>query len=132
MSDSSGAMVNANVRSGLVACLLLFGSVTGAQAEDPPYNNKLLRLAEVLGSVHFLRNLCGETTNQWRDAMNDLVVSESPTPERKAKLIASFNHGYRSYGGIYLHCTGAATSALDKFMSEGKALSEDIALRFAN
>jgi uncharacterized protein (TIGR02301 family) len=128
MNDSSGAVVGRY----LLACLLFAGGIGSARAEDPPYNEKLLRLAEVLGSVHFLRNLCGETTNQWRDAMNDLVVSENPTPERKAKIIASFNHGYRSYGGIYLRCTQAATTALDQFMSEGKALSEEIAQRYAN
>ena len=128
MSGSSGAVVGKY----FLVCLLLVGSIGTARAEDPPYNEKLLRLAEVLGSVHFLRNLCGETTNQWRDAMNDLVVSENPTPERKAKIIAGFNHGYRSYGGIYLRCTPAATTALDQFMIEGKALSEDIAQRYAN
>lgn len=128
MMGSCGAVVG----KCLLACLLFVGGSGAARAEDPPYNAKLLRLAEVLGSVHFLRNLCGETTNQWRDAMNDLVTSENPTPERKAKIIASFNHGYRSYGGTYLHCTQAATTALDQFMTEGKVLSEDIAQRYAN
>ncbi len=132
MTDSSGPVVTKLAKSAFAAGLLFFAFIATAYAGDPPYNDKLIRLAEVLGSVHFLRNLCGETTSEWRDAMNDLVVSESPTTERKAKIIASFNHGYRSYGGVYLHCTEAAITALDKFMSEGKALSEDIALRYAN
>jgi uncharacterized protein (TIGR02301 family) len=101
-------------------------------ALDPPYHQKLLRLSEVLGSVHFLRNLCGEGGTAWRDAMNDILVSEKPTPERKALLTASFNHGYRSFDGVYLRCTDAAIDALQRFMKEGELLSEDISTRYGN
>lgn len=99
---------------------------------DPPYNQKLLRLSEVLGSVHFLRNLCGEAGTQWRDSMNELLVSEKPTPERKAQLTASFNHGYRSFDGVYVRCTASAIDALGRFMNEGALLSEDISTRYGN
>ncbi len=99
---------------------------------DPPYNQKLLRLSEVLGSVHFLRNLCGESGTQWRDSMNELLVSEKPSSERKAQLTASFNHGYRSFDGVYVRCTPSAIDALGRFMKEGALLSEDISTRYGN
>jgi uncharacterized protein (TIGR02301 family) len=99
---------------------------------DPPYHQKLLRLSEVLGSVHFLRNLCGEGGTFWRDAMNDLLVSERPTNERKAQLTASFNHGFRSFNGVYVRCTPSAIDALSRFMKEGAELSEDISTRYGN
>jgi uncharacterized protein (TIGR02301 family) len=99
---------------------------------DPPYHQKLLRLSEILGSVHFLRNLCGESGTSWRDVMNDLIVSEKPTNERKAQLTASFNHGFRSFDGVYLRCTPSATDALSRFMKEGEELSEDISTRYGN
>ena len=38
---------------------------------EAPYDEKFLRLAEVLGAIHRLRNLCGaEEGNKWRDQMN--------------------------------------------------------------
>ena len=61
-----------------------------------------MRLAEVLGSLHYLRNLCGETGNQWRDEMEQLLASENPQPERRARFVASFNRGYRSFDGVYV------------------------------
>ncbi len=115
--------------------LLLLTQPSFAQAvitPEPPYQQKLLRLSEVLGSVHFLRNLCGETGTVWRDSMNDLLVSEKPTPERKAQLTASFNHGYRSFSSAYVRCTPSAIDALGRFMKEGELLSEDISTRYGN
>ena len=99
---------------------------------DPPYEAKLERLAEVLGSVHFLRRLCGDQSTVWRDSMGELIENEVPTPERKAKLTASFNHGYRSFDGVYLRCTDAASAALSQYMREGEALTLDISTRYGN
>ncbi len=103
-----------------------------ASPPDPPYEAKLLRLAEVLGSVHFLRRLCGDQSTVWRDSMGELIENEVPTPERKARLTASFNHGYRSFDGVYLRCTDAATTALSQYMREGEALTLDISTRYGN
>jgi uncharacterized protein (TIGR02301 family) len=64
--------------------------------------------------------------------MDDLLVSERPTPERKARLTASFNHGFRSFSGVYVRCTPSAIDALGRFMEEGEKLSEDIATRYGN
>jgi uncharacterized protein (TIGR02301 family) len=121
-------------RNSVLGILMLFAAFQAQPvfAQAPPYEQKLLRLAEVLGSVHFLRNLCGETGTQWRDSMGELLVSEKPTPERKALMTASFNHGYRSFDGTYLRCTNAAIDALDHYMKEGALLSEEIATRFGN
>lgn len=99
---------------------------------DPPYEAKLERLAEVLGSLHFLRRLCGEQSTVWRDSMGELIANEAPTVERKARLTANFNHGYRSFDGVYMRCTASAADALNKFMSEGEALTLDISTRYGN
>jgi uncharacterized protein (TIGR02301 family) len=118
-----------------VICLVGFGKPSLAQTPvvpNPPYHQKLLRLSEVIGSVHFLRNLCGEGGTVWRDSMNEILVSEKPTPERKAQLTASFNHGYRSFDGVYVRCTPSAIDALGRFMKEGALLSEDISSRYGN
>ncbi|WP_421913754.1 TIGR02301 family protein [Mesorhizobium sp.] len=103
-----------------------------ALSAEAPFEPGLMRLAEVLGSLHFLRNLCGEKGDQWRGEMQKLLDSENPDPERRARFIASFNRGYRSFGGTYTQCTASATEAISRYMKEGETLSRDIASRYGN
>jgi uncharacterized protein (TIGR02301 family) len=103
-----------------------------ALAVEAPFEAGLIRLAEVLGSLHFLRNLCGESGNQWRAQMEKLLESENPNPERRARFIASFNRGYRSFSESYKRCTPSATEAINRYMKEGEALTRDIASRYGN
>ena len=121
------------------ALLLLLGlaagtavSVRPALAVEAPFEPGLMRLAEILGSLHFLRNLCGETGVQWRDEMEKLLASENPDPERRARFIASFNRGYRSFDETYSQCTASAREAIGRYMREGSDLSRDIASRYGN
>ncbi|WP_144862784.1 TIGR02301 family protein [Mesorhizobium sp. J18] len=103
-----------------------------AQSANAPYERQLLRLAEVLGSIHYLRNVCGEKGNQWREQMEELLATENPSPERRAKLVASFNHGYRSFQSTYTHCTASAVEAIQRYMKEGETLTSEIASRYGN
>jgi uncharacterized protein (TIGR02301 family) len=119
----------------LVAICLAASTVSGARpalSAEAPFEPGLMRLAEVLGSLHFLRNLCGEKGDQWRTEMEKLIDSENPEPERRARFIASFNRGYRSFGGTYTQCTASATEAISRYMKEGETLSRDIASRYGN
>jgi uncharacterized protein (TIGR02301 family) len=101
-------------------------------AAEAPFDPGLMRLAEVLGSLHFLRNLCGETGNRWREQMEKLLEAEKPEPERRAQFIASFNRGYRSFEGTYTGCTASATEAIGRYVKEGEKLSREITTRFGN
>jgi uncharacterized protein (TIGR02301 family) len=118
----------------LCACLAaaLGAAPVRAQAVEAPFEPGLMRLAEILGSLHFLRNLCGETGDQWRVEMEKLLEAENPDPDRRARFIASFNRGYRSFGTSYSRCTASATEAINRYMREGEALSRDIASRYGN
>ena len=118
----------------LAACLAISMAVAAfpAHATEAPFEPGLMRLAEVLGSLHFLRNLCGEKGDQWRTEMEKLIDSENPDPERRARFIASFNRGYRSFGGTYTQCTASATEAISRYMKEGETLTRDIASRYGN
>ena len=124
-------MLTKHMRAMTVAAVLLSG-LPGAHAADPPYEAKLVRLSEILGSVHFLRALCGEPTGGWRDSMAKIIESEKPDDQRKAKLVAAFNHGYRSFETVYVRCTPQAVEAINRFMKEGEALADDIATRYGN
>lgn len=103
-----------------------------ARAAEAPFEPGLLRLSEVLGSLHFLRNLCGEKGTAWRDEMEKLMEAEKPDATRRARFIASFNHGYRSFQTIYSTCTPAATEAIDRYVKEGETLAREIAGRYGN
>ncbi len=124
------------MRASPFICILLAAGVALAAvpacAAEAPFEPGLMRLAEILGSLHFLRNLCGEKGDRWRAEMEKLLESEKPDPERRARFIASFNRGYRSFNGTYTQCTASATEAIGRYMREGEQLSRDIASRYGN
>ncbi len=124
------------MRASPFICILLAAGVAlaaaPARAAEAPFEPGLMRLAEILGSLHFLRNLCGEKGDRWRAEMEKLLESEKPDPERRARFIASFNRGYRSFNGTYTQCTASATEAIGRYMREGEQLSRDIASRYGN
>lgn len=103
-----------------------------AAAVEAPFDDGLLRLSEVLGSLHFLRNLCGEKGYKWRFYMQKLLTAENPSPERRARFIASFNRGYRTFEATYSSCTTSASEAMQRYMTEGERLSRDIVVRYGN
>lgn len=134
------------LRRGLktIALLLLLGGLSAtsaaAQTQKPatgptersasdtrPYDKELLQLAEVLGAVHYLRELCGAHEGQlWRNQMRALIQAEGTTARRRAALVSSFNKGYRGYGRTYRTCTRLALLAIDRFMREGVTLAKNI------
>ena len=116
----------------IIATLMVIAGAVPAHAVDPLYESKLVRLAEVLGSIHSLRNLCGESSSQWRDRMDSLLVAENPDPVRKARLVASFNRGYRTFNETYSTCTSQAIAAIDRYESEGTRLSSEIVSGYGN
>lgn len=96
-----------------------------------PYDDKLLRLAEVLGAIHQLRALCGaDEGNKWRDVMSKIIASENPQPKRKSRLIARFNRGYRAFNESYTNCTDSALLAEERYRQEGAKLSNQITSRY--
>jgi uncharacterized protein (TIGR02301 family) len=116
----------------IITLATIIAATAPAVAVDPLYETKLIRLAEVLGSIHSLRNLCGESSSQWRDRMDSLLVAENPDPARKARLVASFNRGYRTFNETYSTCTSQAIAAIDRYESEGTRLSSEIVSGYGN
>ena len=96
--------------------------------DDRPYDNKLMRLTEILGAVHYLRELCGADEGQlWRDQMKEILKNEGTTAVRRAKLVKSFNDGYRGYRRTYRTCTQSATLATKRFSAEGAQIASALA-----
>jgi uncharacterized protein (TIGR02301 family) len=113
--------------------LLSLLAAAGPVAANPvskdvkPYDDRLMRLSEILGAVHFLRELCGANEGQyWRERMEELIRAEGASALRQARLTRGFNQGYRNYARTYSNCTPTAQSAITRFMAEGAQISETL------
>jgi uncharacterized protein (TIGR02301 family) len=103
------------------------------QTLPPAYEEQMMRLAEILGSLHYLRELCGAKEGQlWRDEMEKLIEQEAPTDLRKQKLTARFNRGFRGFQEIYRECTPSAAEAANRYLRQGVRLSAEIPGRYGN
>ena len=125
-------MKTKSVAISMLLILALLSPMSGrtAAAAEMAYDRQLLRLAEVLGSLHYLRPLCGEKNAHWRERMEALLEAEKPDPERRARLVSSFNHGYSAFASVYKTCTKSAVLAIELYMKEGEQLSTGIVDRY--
>lgn len=97
-------------------------------SETKPYDDRLTRLSEILGAIHYLRELCGADEGQaWRDRMRELIEAEGSTAARRTRLTRSFNQGYQSYSRTYKTCTPTAQTAISRFLGEGAQIAEGLA-----
>jgi len=96
-----------------------------ADPEAKPYDQQIYQLAELLGALHYLRELCGaEEAQTWRNQMRELVSAEGTTALRRARLVDAFNKGYRGYARTYRTCTKPALVAIDRFLEQGASLTD--------
>jgi uncharacterized protein (TIGR02301 family) len=122
---------------GIIVTVLLVHppEISHAQARQPdatargpdakPYDSQIFQLSEILGAVHYLRELCGGDEGQiWRQQMRQMVNSEGTSALRRARLVESFNKGYRGYAQTYRTCTKPALLAIDRFMQQGSRLAD--------
>lgn len=116
--------------AGIVVVLTSATAVSAQQGRSKPYDTELMRLSEILGAVHYLRELCGSEDGQlWRDQMNELITAEGSSALRRARLTRRFNQGYRSYSRTYNVCTASARTAIERFIAEGVNISESVLKR---
>ncbi|MGF7156742.1 TIGR02301 family protein [Bartonella heixiaziensis] len=116
----------------IMALAFFFTSISTFAQQSPPYDTKLLRLAEILGSLHSLQNLCNTPTNQWYNHMATLIEAENPPPQRRAYFYEAFNEAYRAFSENYHHCTQSAIEANQRYIKEGRALSENLIMNYNN
>ncbi len=124
-------------RTLVLAILLLLACpnapVRAAGEAAAPFDGDLQRLSEIFGALHYLRAICGSNEGQkWRNEMQALIDAETPSGERRARIIASFNRGYRGFQQTYRTCTPAADFAIRRYLQEGAKISREITARYAN
>lgn len=119
----------------LSLCVLTLLVPAPARAVDSgaAFETELARLSEILGALHYLRALCGSKDGQkWRIEMRALLDAEAQAPERRTKLMASFNRGYAGFQQTYRTCTEAADIAIRRYLDEGAKISREITARYTN
>lgn len=97
----------------------------------PPYESEVERLAGLMGTLSFLRDLCGAGDGaQWRAKMGELLAAEGATDMRRKRLAGAFNEGLRGYAATYRRCTPAAGVVIDRALDEAARLTQDLASRY--
>ena len=117
----------------LVALTVAVTPVRAIEGGPAPFDSDLMRLAEILGALHYLRALCGANEGQkWRNEVQALIDAEAPSGDRRTRMIASFNRGYRSFQQTYRTCTPAADLVIRRYLEEGSKIARDVTARYAN
>ena len=99
--------------------------------ETRPYDPQLMRLAEILGALTYMRGLCGDTDgDEWRSRMQTLLDAEGVPASRKDRLAGAYNKGLESYSISYRTCTPNARSVIRRYLSEGERIATEIQNRY--
>jgi uncharacterized protein (TIGR02301 family) len=121
------------IMASLAAALAAATAPVRAEVAVAPFDGSLQRLAEILGALHYLRNLCGANEGlKWRNEMQAIMDAEAPSGDRRARMIASFNRGYRGYQQSYRQCTPAADVVIRRYLEEGSKIAREMTARYAN
>lgn len=97
----------------------------------PPYERQMLRLAEILGALSYLDEICDAGSDDpWRAKMQALIEAEAKTKLQKERLAGTFNRGFRGYEMSYHACTTNARAIIDRFLAEGRRLAHEIVDRY--
>jgi uncharacterized protein (TIGR02301 family) len=106
-------------------------SAPDAEAPPPPYDPELLRLAEILGALTYLDDLCAANPpGDWRAKMQVLLEADAKTTARKERLAGSYNRGFRDYETIYHFCTPNAQAIISRFLAEGGRIAHEVVNRY--
>lgn len=96
-----------------------------------PYEPQLLRLAELMGALHYLRGLCGYAdAAAWRDKMNALAEAQGLDEAAKARFAGAFNRGYRTFGESYRSCNEAAGKIIALYLQESGDIVKALEARY--
>ena len=109
----------------ILLCLALAAGVAPLHAQTPAFDANLQRLSEILGALHYLRAICGANEGaKWRSEMQALLDAEAPSGDRRTRMMASFNRGYRGFQQSYRTCTPSADLVIRRYLEEGSKIAQ--------
>ncbi len=108
-----------------IGVMVLLHSGTAVNAALPA---RAVQLAEILGAVHHLRDVCGTNEGQlWRNKMIEMLGVLAPSDAERQQLVKNFNDSYYRYKNAYPACSATAARQSDKLMQDGQRLAEELA-----
>lgn len=133
--NSDSNRIRAVSIAGLILLPLLLGSAHAQSAPSgdglPPYENELLRLVSIMGSLEFLHPLCERhPRGVWRAQMANLLEAEEPVPARRARIMATYNKAFALLEQVHNTCTPAAEAILLRYETEAVELTRIMATKY--
>ena len=126
-------MIKRTLTIAIVALTVAITPVRAIEGGPAAFDGDLMRLTEILGALQYLRTLCGAKEGQkWRNEMQALLDAEAQSGDRRNRLMASFNRGYRGFQQTYRTCTPAADVVVRRYLEEGAKISREITARYSN
>jgi len=99
----------------------------------PPYEPQLLRLAEMMGALAYLRELCGAGDGeQFHARMAALLDAQGAAAPGRDLLAGAYNRSFRDYQTNYRTCTPAADAVVSRYLSETARIAAEIAARYGS
>jgi uncharacterized protein (TIGR02301 family) len=132
----------------VILCLLAITTGTEAQqrrsvpppageepAPEPPpaaYEPELLRLAEVLGTLSYMTNLCEQRGSEsWQPRMTQLIDAEGTTVLRRERLAGAYNRGYIGHQSAHRTCSDASRLVIERLIQQGQKLTRELSTRYS-
>lgn len=127
--------ITAPLLSVLTALFLLPASsmaqVSRAGNDLPPYEEGLLRLVTIVGSLEFLHPLCErQAKGVWKAQMANLLEAEEPSPARRARMMATYNKAYAVLQQVHRTCTPTVETILTRYETEAVELTRLMATTY--
>lgn len=104
---------------------------TPAPSPPPHYEPQLIRLAELMGALAYLSDLCGEGDSaDFRARMAALLAAEADDAQRRDRLAGAYNQSFRDYATSYRACGPSANAVIERYLAETVRLTSDLANRY--
>jgi uncharacterized protein (TIGR02301 family) len=121
---SYGFGTSALIGAALALALMCAAPPARAGSTGGPMENGLERLAEILGSVHHLREVCGANEGAlWRNKMIDMMNTAALGAEQRQAMIAHFNDAYYQARAAFPHCSAKAAAKANSLFDEAQRLA---------
>ena len=100
-------------------------------APPRPYEPQLLRMAEMMGALAYLRDLCGAGDGaEFRSKMKSLLDADGIAESQRDLLAGAYNRGFEGFRLTYRACTPAASEVIARYLSETARLAAELAGRY--
>ncbi|MCE9649913.1 MAG: TIGR02301 family protein [Parvibaculum sp.] len=122
--NSSSFRTRAGFGAALALILMLGAAPAVAEDLDGGLNRGLMRLSEILGSVHHLREVCGANEGAlWRNKMIDMMNTAALSAEQRQAMITHFNDAYYQARAAFPDCSAKAAAKANSLFDEAQRLA---------